>query len=206
MQNIFFSIVKLNNKINFHTFSISIDFTHSSGSQTWTHAIDLVREIRKNRAYGAIGVAGYPEVHRLATSHHDDLQRLKDKVDAGANFIITNVCFSFENLIAFIRCARAAGITVPIVPGIFVPTSYDALQKMCTICQVNVPSNQLEIFERYKTNDEHFRAYAIENAVQYLTQLFKFDEDPIYGVQFFTLNKYDHIAAVVEKCNQFFGL
>lgn len=198
--------MKLNNSINFHTFSIPIDSTHSSGTQTWTLAIDLVRAIRNNRAHGAIGVAGYPEVHRLANSRHDDLQCLKEKVDAGANFIITNVCFSFEHLIEFILCARAAGITVPIVPGIYVPTSYDALQKMCTICQVDVPSDQLEIFERYKTNDEHFRAYAIENAIQYLTQLFKFDEDPIYGVQFFTLNKYDHIAAVVEKCNQFFGL
>lgn len=203
-----YSFHMLNSSIrkNFFKFLfIPIDFSHASSVQNWTHAIDLVKAIRSIRADGAIGVAGYAEVHRLAKSRNDDLQWLKAKVDAGANFVITNMCFSFEHLIGFIRSCRAVGISVPIIPGIFVPTSYDALQKMCNICHVDVPSDQLELFEQYKTNDAHFRAYAIENAVRLLTQLFTFDEFPIYGVQFFTLNKYDHILAVVEKCNQFFG-
>lgn len=76
---------------------------------------------------------------------------------------------------------------------------------MRNICQFNVPSEQLKIFEQFKEDDERFQAYAIENAVHLLTQLFTFDEYPIYGVQFFTLNRYDHIAAVVEKCERFFG-
>lgn len=176
------------------------DSSHSSDSQTWTYAIDLVKAIREIRVDATIGVAGYVEVHHLAKSRAEDLQRLKEKVDAGASFIITNFCFSFEHLVEFIRSSRAIGITVPIIPGIFVPTSYGALKKMCNICQVNVP----EIFEQHKTDDEHFRAYAIENAVKLLTQLFTFDEYPIYGVHFFTLNKYDHIVDVVEKCNHFF--
>lgn len=166
----------------------------------------MVKEIREICVDATIGVAGYVEVHRLAKSRAEDLQRLKEKVDAGANFIITNICFSFEQLVDFIRSIRAIGITVPIIPGIFVPTSYDALQKMCNICQINVPSDQLEIFEQLKMDNERFQAYAIENAIQLLTQLFTFDEYPIYGVHFFTLNKYDHIVAIVEKCNHFFGL
>lgn len=165
-----------------------------------------MKVIRETRTDAAIGVAGYAEVHHLAKSRSDDLQRLKEKVDAGANFIITNVCFSIEHLMEFIQSSRAIGITVPIIPGIFVPTSYDSLNKMCNICQVEVPSNQLKIYQQYKNDDKHFQAYAIENAVEFLTQLFTFDEYPIHGVQFFTLNKYDHIVAVVEKCNHIFGL
>lgn len=165
----------------------------------------MVKAIRKIRPNVSIGVAGYVEVHRLAKSRAEDLQRLKEKVDAGANFIITNVCFSFEDLIKFIRSARAIGISdVPIIPGIFIPDSFDGLQKMCKICQVKVPSDRMEIFERYKQDNEQFQVFAIENAVQLLTQLFTFDEHPIYGVQFFTSNKYDHIVEVIEKCKHLF--
>lgn len=199
---------KESNKCNHDLISIKFfnaDSSHSSGSQTWTYAIDLIKAIRETRADVTIGVAGYVEVHHLAENRAEDLRRLKEKVDAGANFIITNVCFSFEQLVEFILSVRDIGITVPIIPGIFVPTTYKGLQKMRTICQFNVPSDQLKIFEQFKEDDERFRAHAIENAVHLLTQLFTFDEYPIYGVQFFTLNRYDHIVAVVEKCERFFG-
>lgn len=181
------------------------DSSHSSGSQTWTYAIDLIKAIREIRVDATIGVAGYVETHHLAENRTEDLRRLKEKVDAGANFIITNVCFSFEQLVEFIRSVRDIGITVPIIPGILVPTTYDALQKMRKICQFSIPSDQEKIFEQFKKDDERFQAYAIENAVHLLTQLFTFDEYPIHGVQFFTLNRYDHIVAVVEKCERFFG-
>lgn len=148
-----------------------------------------------------IGVAGYPEVHQQAKCLADDLNRLKEKVDAGAKFIITNTCFSFKHLVELIRSCRAIGITVPIIPGIYVPTSYESLDKMCNICKVYVPAEQMEIFERYKNDSQRFLTYAIANAVNLLTQLFAFDEYTIYGVHFFTLNKYEHIVEVVEKCD-----
>lgn len=74
----------------------------------------MIKAIRETCADVAIGVAGDVEVHHLAQSRAEDLRRLKEKVDAGANFIITNVCFSFEHLVEFIRSIRAIGITVPV--------------------------------------------------------------------------------------------
>lgn len=177
------------------------DSSDSSDSQPWTHAIDLVRAIRQHSTDRKIGVAGYPEVHREAPSRADDLQRLKEKVDAGANFIITNTSFSFETLVTFIRSCRAIGITVPIIPGIFVPHSYDQLQNICRICKVVMPNDQMDMYARYKDDGQRFITYAIENTVNLVTQLFAFDEHPIYGVQFFTLNKYDHIVEVVKRCD-----
>lgn len=177
------------------------DSSHTNVSQPWTYAIDLVKAIREISWDATIGVAGYPEVHQLAKSRADDLHRLKEKVDAGAKFIITNTCFSFDHLAQFIRSCRAIGITVPIIPGIYVPASYEALHKMCNISKVHVPADQMECFERYKNDSQRFIAYAIENAVNLLTQLFAFDEDTIYGVHFFTLNKYEPIFEVVQKCD-----
>lgn len=158
-----------------------------------------IRELSGTDA--TVGVAGYPEIHRMSKNRDDDLQRLKEKVDAGANFIITNTCFSFDHIAQFIRSCRSIGITVPIIPGIYVPASYAELHKMCNISRVAVPHEQMEMYERHKNDSQRFITYAIENAVNLLTQLFTFDEYPIYGVQFFTLNKYEHIFEVVRKCD-----
>lgn len=177
------------------------DASLPTDSQSWTYAIDLVRAIREIDADATIGVAGYPEVHRLAKSRSDDLQRLKDKVEAGANFIITNTCFSFEHLAEFVRSCRDIGISVPIIPGVYVPSSYDELHKMCNISKVSVPPEQMQMYERYKNDSQRFRTYAIESAVSLLTQIFAFDEHRIYGVHFFTLNRYEHVCEIVEKCN-----
>lgn len=163
----------------------------------------MIRAIREIDADATIGVAGYPEVHRHSKNRTDDLQRLKEKVDAGAKFIITNTCFSFEHLAQFIRSCRSIGITVPIIPGIYVPSSYAELHKMLNISKVSVPNNQMEMYERYKEDSQCFRTYAIENAVNLLKQLFEFTEHRFYGIQFFTLNKYEHIFEVVDKCDFF---
>lgn len=160
-----------------------------------------MKAIRELSTDATVAVSGYPEVYRLAPSRADDLKWLKKKVDAGANFIITNTCFSYENLIEFVRSCRAIGINVPIIPGIYVPSSYTELHKMCNICKVEVPHSQMCMYERYKNDSERFITYAIENTVNLVTQIFNNDEHPIYGVQFFTLNKYDHIYEVVEKCD-----
>lgn len=180
---------------------MKIDLSLPNDSQPWTYAIDLVRAIRQSSADATIGVAGYPEMHEQASSHSDDLQRLKAKVDAGANFIITNTCFSFEHLAQFIRSCRAAGIAVPIIAGIYVPSSYQELDKMCRICKVVVPRDQLAMYERFKADSERFITYAIANAVNLLTQIFTFEEHRIYGVHFFTLNKYEHLAGVIRQCD-----
>lgn len=178
------------------------DSSHSSDKQPWTYAIDLVKAIRERSSDSTtIAVAGYPEVHRQAPSRADDLQRLKEKVDAGANFIITNTAFSFESITAFIRSCRAIGITVPIVVGLFVQYSFQQLNTMCRICKVVMPRDQMVMYERYKDDSQRFIAYAIENTVNLLAQLFAFEDEPIYGVHFFTLNKYDVVVEVVKRCD-----
>lgn len=172
-----------------------------SSSQPWKHAIDLVKSIRRKSVDATIAVAGYPEVHPTAVNREEDLEHLKEKVDAGANFIITNTCFVIDQLAEFIKSCRSIGITVPIIPGVYVPTTFTELNQMCNICKVTVPTDQMEQYRRYQNDNEQFSAYAIENAVNLLTQIFAFDFEKVNGCHFFTLNKYENVLEVIKRCD-----
>lgn len=167
--------------------------------QPWKHAIDLVREIRRIKSNVSIAVAAYPETNPDGIDRDNDLQYLKEKIDAGADFIVTNVCFSIDALTQFIRSCRSIGITVPIIPGIFVPASYTSLKQMCRICKVTVPDAQMEQFRRLRNDSEAFKNFSTENAEHFLTRLFEMESENVYGIHFFTLNKYDNIYDIIKK-------
>lgn len=155
-----------------------------------------MREIRSLRPNITIGVAGYPETHRLASNITYDLKYLKMKIDAGADFMITNICFSYARLIEFIEICRRQGITVPILAGVYIPSSYSDLIKMSEKCKFSIPDKLLTIFCQHRDNDCAFEAFAIDNAVNFIRRLF---DANIYGIHYFTLNKYNIIQKVQAK-------
>lgn len=161
----------------------------------------MVRAIKKLNANISIAVAGYPEIHSEAVDRASDLKFLKEKVDAGASSIVTNICFSYPALADFIRSCREIGITVPIIPGIFVPSSYPTLAQMCRICKVKVPDDQLAVYRSYKNQESEFREYAVKNAVKLIDQLINNEFEPTYGIHFFTLNKYENVYEVLKRLN-----
>jgi methylenetetrahydrofolate reductase (NADPH) len=110
-------------------------------STDFASATDLVRAIR-SRADGhrfQISVAAYPEVHPKAVSSQADLDHLKAKIDAGADRAITQFCFDTDVFLRFHDRARAAGITVPIVPGIMPVTNFAGLRRFASRCGASVP-------------------------------------------------------------------
>lgn len=171
--------------------------------QQWKYAIDLVKAVRTSRASTTIGVAGYPETHQLAGDMKDDLKNLKAKIDAGVDFIITNACFSVDYLSQYIELCRQHKITIPIIPGIYVPTSYDSLIKMSELCKFTIPNEQMEMFYCYRNNSNAFHTFAIDNAVNFIEQIFENQLEQVCGVHFFTLNKYELIYEVVQKLRQY---
>lgn len=93
------------------------DEAHSRSEMVY--ATELVGHIRKTHGdYFVIGVAGYPSGHPEATSYEEDLIHLKEKVDAGADFIITQLFFNAQVFLDFVNDCREIGIRVPIIPGI----------------------------------------------------------------------------------------
>lgn len=105
-----------------------------------SYGVDLVKLIREEHGdWFGIAVAGYPEGHTQATSLEEDMQHLKAKVDAGADFIVTQLFYDVDMFIAWVARCREAGITCPIVPGIMPIQSYVGFNRMTTLCKTFVP-------------------------------------------------------------------
>jgi methylenetetrahydrofolate reductase (NADPH) len=103
------------------------------------YASELVAFIRAHYPDFCLGVGGYPETHPEAASPEADLRHLKTKVDAGADFITTQLFFDNAAFFKFGERCRAAGITVPIIPGILPALSHAQVQKFTTFCQAAYP-------------------------------------------------------------------
>ena len=105
-----------------------------------SYAAEVVKLIRDNVHDASIGVAGYPETHPDAMSAEDDLRRLKEKVDAGADFVITQMFFDNDVYFRFVDLARKNGIRIPILAGIMPVTRAGQVERFQSLCRVDVPA------------------------------------------------------------------
>eukprot|EP01100_Stratorugosa_tubuloviscum_P011921 TRINITY_DN543_c0_g2_i1.p1 TRINITY_DN543_c0_g2~~TRINITY_DN543_c0_g2_i1.p1 ORF type:complete len:593 (+),score=269.86 TRINITY_DN543_c0_g2_i1:52-1830(+) len=161
------------------------------------HAIDLVKYIRKNYGnYFGIAVAGYPEGHADAVSFEQDLFFLKEKIDAGADFVVTQLFYDCNVFLNFVQRAREIGINCPILPGIMPIHNYASFQRMTTFCKTKVPSFIFEALEPIKDDDEAVKLYGIELAVEMCQTLLKHN---IKGFHFYTLNLEKSVTEIVSQ-------
>ncbi|XP_050587890.1 methylenetetrahydrofolate reductase [Bombus affinis] len=174
----------------------------TKSNSEFSHAIDLVRFIRNQ--FGnifCICVAGYPEMHPESSSKEMDLIYLKEKVDAGANFIMTQIVFEASIFIKFVNDCRNIGINIPIIPGIFPILNYTCLQKMAKICNIKIPKIILNTLECIKDNDEEVHNYAVEIATNIIKKIIA--SKTACGFHFFTLNKPSLSLEICDKLNIF---
>ncbi|XP_076618422.1 methylenetetrahydrofolate reductase (NADPH) isoform X3 [Colletes latitarsis] len=166
------------------------------------HAVDLVRFIRSE--FGdifCICVAGYPEMHPNSSSKELDLLYLKEKIDAGADFIITQVIFDANVFIKFVNDCKEIGINVPIIPGILSIPNYASLEKMSKICNFKVPQNILDILQPMKDNNDEVRNYGIKLVTNIIKDIFA--SETTYGFHLFTLNRTLLSSEICNKLNIF---
>jgi len=112
-----------------------------------SYGSELVSLIRENFPEFGIGVGGYPEKHPEAPNSHVDLLNLKTKVEAGADFITTQLFFDNQVYFDFVKQCEAVGITVPILPGLLPVLSLGQVRRFCTMCEARLPTrleNSLE--------------------------------------------------------------
>lgn len=163
----------------------------------FNHGIDLIRYIKKHYGdYFCIGAAGYPETHLEAPSTEDDLTYLKEKVDAGADLIITQLFFDNEIFLDYEKRCKEMGITVPVIPGIMPIQGFGGFTKMTTLCQTKVPSHILEDLEPIKNDESKVKKYGIDLCVKMCQDLI---EKGVRFLHFYTINLERSVAEVVSK-------
>lgn len=133
-----------------------------------------------------IGAACYPEGHVEAASKYQDLHYLKEKVDAGAQFLITQLFFDNQVYFDFVDRARGVGIDVPIIPGIMPIQNVDQLKRFTKMCGASIPERLMHELEKRKDEPERVHELGVAHAtIQALGLL----HGGAPGVHFYTLNK-----------------
>eukprot|EP01126_Amoeba_proteus_P000975 TRINITY_DN1027_c0_g1_i3.p1 TRINITY_DN1027_c0_g1~~TRINITY_DN1027_c0_g1_i3.p1 ORF type:complete len:660 (-),score=138.34 TRINITY_DN1027_c0_g1_i3:52-2031(-) len=161
----------------------------------FAHAVDLVRYIRQQYGdYFSIGVAGYPEKHVDAASYEEDLKHLKEKVDAGADLIITQLFYDADIFLKFVRDCRNLGITVPILPGLMPIRSYDGLCNMCKMCGTSIPQEILDKIRPFKDDDKAVQDYGVQQMIVMCNKLIR---NGILGLHFYTLNMERQVTRIL---------
>ncbi|KAG0164993.1 hypothetical protein DFQ28_009392 [Apophysomyces sp. BC1034] len=166
----------------------------------FSHAIDLVKYIREQYGdYFCIGVAGFPEGHMDAPNPGQDLKYLKEKVDAGADFIMTQLFYNVDTFYTWVKNCRDIGITVPIIPGIMPIPTYQSFRRMINLCKVQVPKAILDTLETLKGDDQKVKDYGVKLAVDIMSRLFK--EQNICAFQISTLNLERSTRLILQELN-----
>ena len=142
-----------------------------------------------------IGVAGYPEKHLEAPSLQTDLKRLKEKVAAGADYVVTQMFFDNQKYFQFVAAARAAGIEVPIIPGIKPLAIKRHLQLLPQVFRIDVPEPLITAVEGCKTNKE-VRQVGIEWAIQQSRELLAAGVPVLH---YYSMGKSDNVHAIASE-------
>lgn len=160
----------------------------------YAQAEDLVRGLRRIGDF-EISVGAYPETHPAATSPEADLDFLKRKLDAGATRAITQYFFEADVFLRFLDRCHAAGITVPIVPGIMPVTNFASLQRFSARCGASVPDWMGQLFEGLDDDPETRRMVAAVVAAEQVRLL---QANGIDEFHFYTLNRPDLTYAIAH--------
>ncbi len=175
---------------------------YNRADDAFQHAADLVRFIREfqghpdPRGFG-IGVAGFPEGHPQTPNRLLEMDYLKAKVDAGADYIVTQLFFDNHDFYDFRERCELAGITVPIIAGIMPITSAKNLRRMAELAAGSrYPAALLRALARCEDDDERVRQVGIHWATEQCRDLL---DHQVKGIHFYTLNQSDATRRVYEQ-------
>jgi methylenetetrahydrofolate reductase (NADPH) len=149
------------------------------------NAAELVTFIRSGHDF-CLGGACYPEKHQEAVDLETDLRHLKAKVDAGADFLVTQLFFDNKDYFAFVERARALGIDCPIVAGIWPITNLSQIQRITGMCGATIPAALLAKLEAARGDADAVRAIGVAHATEQCRELVA---RGVPGIHFYTLNR-----------------
>lgn len=161
------------------------------------NAIDLVRLIKREHGdYFGVAVAGFPDGHPQSAGNADaDITYLKEKVDAGADFVLTNYFYEPTVFISYLAKCRAAGITCPIIPGMMPIQSYSSFSRMTRYSGARVPDSVWDELNPIRDDDAAVKAYGVRLCSEMCKTLI---EAGVPGFHFYTLNLEKSVLKILK--------
>ena len=160
----------------------------------FSHANELISFIRSRTDRFSLAAACYPEKHLLAESIDTDIDALLKKQDAGASFLMTQLCYSVENYLRFIDRARKRGVTLPIVAGVLPLLKKDGLVRMTLSNGCSIPAEVAALVGRFGESEDSFRAAGHAFTVSLVQRLM---QEGANGIHLYTLNRFEDVADLV---------
>jgi methylenetetrahydrofolate reductase (NADPH) len=159
------------------------------------YAAELVRAAKALGGF-SVAVAGFPEVHPRAESRASDLKFLKEKVDAGAVAIITQLFFDNQDFYRYVEDVKKLGVAVPIVPGILPILSAPQVRRFTTLCCSKIPPQLERELAKVENDDDAAVEVGIEYATRQCEDLIK---RGVPGIHFYSLNKSHSFQAICQN-------
>ena len=159
------------------------------------HACQLIADLKATGDF-SIGGACYPEKHPEAPSLDEDIERLKEKVGAGAEYLITQLFFDNAHYFRFVEKAAAAGIRVPILPGLMPITGYKQMQNFTQMMKVSVPDELRKGIECWEGDKDGMFKFSVDYASEQARELL---EGGAPGLHLYTLNRSKAAIAILKN-------
>ena len=171
-------------------------------SWTYHHAIDLIRELRESGNDFCIGGACYPEIHPESINQNEDIKYLKEKVDAGCDFLTTQMFFDNNLLYNFLYKIREAGITVPVIPGIMPITNANQVERAVKLSGSFMPQRFKSLVDKFGHDPAAMKQAGIAYATDQIIDLYA---NGITNVHVYSMNKPDVAEKIKNNLSDILG-
>ena len=168
----------------------------------YRHAIDLVLELKAANPDFCIGGACYPEIHPESETQREDIKHLKEKVDAGCDFLTTQMFFDNNLLYNFLYKIREAGITVPVIPGIMPITNANQVARAIKLSGSFMPQRFKSLVDKFGSDPAAMKQAGIAYATDQIIDLYA---NGITNVHVYSMNKPDVAAKIQDNLSAILG-
>lgn len=168
----------------------------------YQYAVELVRQLKEEEKDFCIGAACYPEVHPESATQRDDIKYLKEKVDAGVDFLTTQMVFDNNLFFNFLYKIREAGITVPVLPGIMPITNANQVERAIKLSGAFMPQRFRAMVDKFGNNPAAMKQAGIAYATDQIIDLYA---NGITNVHVYSMNKPDIAMGISNNLSAILG-
>ena len=168
----------------------------------YCYAVQLIRELRESGDEFCIGAACYPEVHPESVNQKEDILHLKEKVDAGADFLTTQMIFDNNLFFNFMYKLREAGVTVPVIPGIMPITNAAQVERAIKLSGSFMPQRFKSLVDYFGQDPSSMKQAGIAYATAQIIDLYA---NGVTNVHVYSMNKPDVAKAIKDNLSEILG-